>query len=600
MAARIRALSPELADQIAAGEVVERPASVVKELLDNAIDAGARRVEIELDAGGVERILVVDDGHGIEGDDLRLAIQRHATSKLASAQELIEPPLLGFRGEALASIAAVAHVTIDSRTAQGGAAMRLRAHPGLAASIEPAGGPVGTRIEVARLFANVPARRKFLRAAATELAHVAEVVVRIGLVHPEVALRLRHEGRVVVELPREDLDARVERVLARRGAERVRTHAGEHEGVSVRAWIGDGGRERADVLVVVRRRVVRQRAIAEIVREAWMGAGDPIACVLVEPPKGTVDVNVHPMKAEVRFAEPQRVFAAVRRVLAAESDAGVQREAQSVQREALSAEHEADGASRSALGAQREADVDASREREGGRSYGLRTRALEADYAGARERLRGAADALGALRASDRAAAEHEEVVAVAAPELPELLDCLPGPVALVRWKDELLAIDLRAVRSFLLARRLAAELGGGGVLAQTLLVPAVVQVSSADLELCIAAHADLLALGIVIDGFGEDAVIVRAVPAELRRCVDDVDAAALLAKVLPYLRARARDRGAIEHATQAIVELGAQDVAPRWARRFLRELVEQGVELTEVPGVHRWSASDLVGGRSR
>lgn len=596
MAARIRALSPELADQIAAGEVVERPASVVKELLDNAIDAGARRVEIELDAGGVERILVVDDGHGIEGDDLRLAIQRHATSKLASAQDLIEPPLLGFRGEALASIAAVAHVTIDSRTAEGGAAMRLRAHPGLAASIEPAGGPVGTRIEVARLFANVPARRKFLRAAATELAHVAEVVVRIGLVHPEVALRLRHEGRVVVELPREDLDARVERVLARRGAERVRMHAGEHEGVDVRAWIGDGGRERADVLVVVRRRVVRQRAIAEIVREAWLGAGDPIACVFVEPPKGTVDVNVHPMKAEVRFSEPQRVYAAVRRVLAAETDVHVQREAESVERGAVSAPHEA-------VSAPREAGGDPSRvdaPDEGGRSYGLRTRALATDYAGTRERLRGAADALGTLRASDGAIAGREDVVAVAEPEQPELLDCLPGPVALVRWHDELLAIDLRAVRTFLLQRRLAAELGGGGVLAQTLLVPAVVQVSTADLELCIAAHADLLALGIVIDGFGEDAVIVRAVPAELRRCVDDVDAAALLAKVLPYLRARARDRGALEHATAAIVELGARDVAPRWARRFLRELAEQGVELTDVPGVHRWSASDLVGERER
>ncbi|HWB76854.1 MAG TPA: hypothetical protein VG755_17930, partial [Nannocystaceae bacterium] len=282
------------------------------------------------------------------------------------------------------------------------------------------------------------------------------------------------------------------------------------------------------------------------------------------------------------------------------------RETPGMQREAFSGEREAPSAQREAFSAQREAfsgerdEGSGPRAEDGGRSYGLRTRALAADYAGTREQLRGAADALGALRAREGAASEREEVVAAAAPELPELLDCLPGPVALVRWQDDLLAVDLRAVRSFLLERRLAAELGGGGVLAQTLLVPAVVQVSSADLELCIAAHADLLALGIVIDGFGEDAVIVRAVPAELRRCVDDVDAAALLAKVLPYLRTRARDRGAIAHATAAIVELGARDVAPRWARRFLRELAEQGVELTEVPGVQRWSASDLVGGRPR
>jgi DNA mismatch repair protein MutL len=580
--ARIRALSAELADQIAAGEVVERPASVVKELLDNAIDAGARRVEIELDAGGVERIVVVDDGAGIDAADLRLAIQRHATSKLASAAELIEPPSLGFRGEALASIAAVAHLSIDSRTADAPTGTRLRSHPGLPASIEACAGPFGTRIEVARLFANVPARRKFLRSAATELSHCAECVLRIALVHPEVALRLRHEGRVVLELPREDLDARVSRLLERRGAQQLRSCSGAFEGVEVRAWVGLGSRERADVLVVVRRRVVRQRAIAEIVRDAWAHGGDPIACVIVEPPRGEVDVNVHPQKAEVRFSEPQRVFAAVRRAFATMLEPGDD-------------DAHAPGP---------QPDADAPTDARAQPSYGLRTRAMGSDYGRTREQLRGAAEALGVMtRAAVAGAhdAQHDAPSAAVADE-PELLDCLPGPVALMRWHDELLAVDLRAVRTYLLEHRLRAELGGGGLASQALLVPAVVRLGPADLELCIAAHAELLRLGIVIDGFGVDAMIVRAVPAELRRCVDDVDAAALVAKVLPYLRARDRDREAAERQgpLAAFVELGGQQVAPRFARRFVRELVElgerNGFSLADAPGVHRWTGSALVG----
>ena len=246
---RIHRLPPELANQIAAGEVVERPASVIKELVDNAIDAGARRVEVELEAGGVERIAVTDDGAGIPADDLRLAITRHATSKLVSAADLIEPRTLGFRGEALASIAAVALLEISSRAASADTGTRLRARPGLASEIERCGMAPGTRVDVRGLFANVPARRKFLRGTATEVGHCADVVTRLGLVHPEVALRLRHDGRTIVDLPRTNADERVIQVLGRRGASVQDIVSGTWDGVAIRVFSGGTARYRGDVLV---------------------------------------------------------------------------------------------------------------------------------------------------------------------------------------------------------------------------------------------------------------------------------------------------------------------------------------------------------------
>ena len=514
---RIRVLPPELADQIAAGEVVERPASILKELLDNAIDAGATRIDLELVAGGTAKIVVVDDGGGIEPGDLQLAITRPAPSKLVSAAELIEPPCLGFRGEALASIAAVAHVVIESRTAGAGAGTRLTSHPGLPPAMVTCAHPGGTRIEISSLFANVPARRKFLRSAATELSHCVETVTRVALVHPHVGVRLRHEGRIVFDVARGDEDARVAGVLGRRGATDLRRFVGEFEGIGVRAWVGDGDAERADVLVVVRRRVIRERAIAQIVREAWLGARSPCACLVVEPPHGTVDVNVHPQKSEVRFAEPQRVYAAVRRAMAT-----LDRTPLAISELAPRPEPSpsiAVVAGTLSLPLETRAD-DAPPSSSPPTAYVLRTRATEADYAAARDRLHAEARALATLTSARAEGPRAAEALApavrepeVAAPE-PELIDCLPGPVALMRWQDDLLAVDLRVLRTHLLRRRLLAELGGGALAGQALLIPAVVQLGAEEVALVEEAQAELQNLGLVVDRFGDDAVVVRTIPA--------------------------------------------------------------------------------------
>ncbi|MBL4683666.1 MAG: DNA mismatch repair endonuclease MutL [Nannocystaceae bacterium] len=330
------ALGDALADQIAAGEVVERPASVVKELVDNAIDAGARRIDVRLTQGGTASIVVTDDGHGIHPEDLTLALQRHATSKLRRAEDLDTIETLGFRGEALASIAAVARVKIASRRLGESVGQLVRCRPGGVLSIEPAGMAVGTRIEVLDLFANVPARRKFLRTEATEVGHVSEALVRLAIVHPQVRFSLIHGRRTLLELSPSDQASRVCELLRRRGGtDPMRYVHCERDGVAVDAWLMTPcatTRRGGGVTVVVRRRVVREANIAKIVSAAHTAThagGDggslpgrlapgtqPVACVWVEPPPHEVDINVHPQKVEIRFGDPQRVYAAVREAMA--------------------------------------------------------------------------------------------------------------------------------------------------------------------------------------------------------------------------------------------------------------------------------------------
>ena len=231
--ARIALLSPLVVDQIAAGEVVERPASVVKELVDNAIDAGSSRVDVELEEGGLTLIAVRDNGRGIHPDDLLLAVTRHATSKLRDPSELSEIGTLGFRGEALASVAAVAR--LDLRSRQQGAAVgnHLHARPGEPPRMVPAGLPVGTQVEVRGLFANLPARRKFMRAEATEVGHCSEVLLRLAIVHPDVHFTLRHGRRELLNLPRGTLDERVAQVLGRRVAGPLFGFIGEEDDTRV-------------------------------------------------------------------------------------------------------------------------------------------------------------------------------------------------------------------------------------------------------------------------------------------------------------------------------------------------------------------------------
>jgi DNA mismatch repair protein MutL len=327
----IAVLPAEIIDQIAAGEVIERPASVVKELVDNAIDAGARTIAIETTAGGRGIVRVVDDGCGMSAKDAVLALERHATSKLRRLDELWGIPTMGFRGEALPSIASVSRLTLTTRRAGDLAATRVAMIGGRLDSVTEVGAPVGTTLEVADLLWNVPARLKFLKADTTEAAHVTELVARVAMAHPHLHLRLRHNGRVALDVPPDrDGLARAHALLGARIASRLVAASGEEAGVRVVAYLGAPELAQTTARAVqlyVGKRPVRDRGLLHAVA---MGYGElvprgryPVAIVMVDAPGGMVDVNVHPQKLEVRFSDAGAVTAAVRHVV----QAGVQRTA---------------------------------------------------------------------------------------------------------------------------------------------------------------------------------------------------------------------------------------------------------------------------------
>lgn len=319
--ARIHKLPVSVVNRIAAGEVVERPASAVKELLENALDAAPSRVDVALEQGGIGLVRVVDDGGGIEADDLMLAVTAHATSKLRVAEDLEHIETLGFRGEALASIGEVARLVIRSRTPHGTGAS-LTVDGGRVGEVMPEGCGLGTTVEVHQLFGNVPARRAFLRAPQTEWSHASEAFVRTALAHPGVALSLSHNGRRVHELPA--VSAWRDRIGGLFGAslaDRLIEVAANDDEISVRGLVGrpedDMAGTRLQYLFVAGR-PFRDRSILHAVQEGYRGlllsGRQPIVFLQFDVPAEMVDVNVHPAKMEVRFREPSRLY---RLVLAA-------------------------------------------------------------------------------------------------------------------------------------------------------------------------------------------------------------------------------------------------------------------------------------------
>ncbi len=322
----IRVLPEEVASAIAAGEVVERPASVVKELVENALDAEARSIDIQVERGGRERIAVADDGSGIDPDEVALSLMRHATSKLETTQDLTAIRTLGFRGEALAAIAAVSHLEITSRTKQAEVGVHLSSEAGVAGRPKPVGAPVGTQVQVRNLFFNVPARLKFLKSEDNERRRILGLVTRYALAYPQVRFELVQEGRRVFQStgsgePREVLAAMFGLDLARQV---LTLPATEARGVRVGGFISPPSVQRSsrrEITFFVNGRWIQDASLAAAVVQAYHGllmvGRFPLAVVFLTLPPEDVDVNVHPAKAEVRFREPEVVFSVLQRVVRA-------------------------------------------------------------------------------------------------------------------------------------------------------------------------------------------------------------------------------------------------------------------------------------------
>ena len=320
----IRILPDILSNKIAAGEVVERPASVVKELAENALDAGATRVLIDIEQGGRSLIRVADDGCGMSRDDALLSIERHATSKIASDQDLFNIRTLGFRGEALPSIAAVSKLALVTRDAASDSGTELAIEGGRLVNVAEAGAPVGTLVTVRQLFFNTPARRKFLKSIPTEMAHIADILSSLALAWPQVHFRLTHNDRVVKSWPAvSDPFERAADVLG--GVARGELHPVDSRGgdIALSGWISSPRTFRKSaggVFTLVNRRFVRDRVVQHALFQGYaqrlVKGQFPLAVLSIQVPFDQVDVNVHPAKSEVRFARPNDVHEAVRRAVA--------------------------------------------------------------------------------------------------------------------------------------------------------------------------------------------------------------------------------------------------------------------------------------------
>lgn len=525
----IRLLPDLLISQIAAGEVVERPASVLKEVLENALDAGSQAIQIQLEEGGVKLIRVSDDGCGIPKDELPLALTRHATSKIASLEDLERVGTLGFRGEALASVAAVARLTLISRAVGSGHAWKLAAHG--SGEAEPAALAAGTVVEMRDLYYNTPARRKFLKSEGTEFAHCADAVKRVALAHPEVAFSLSHNGRVSLSLPRADLAGRVGAILGQDFlAECRRVEAGIN-GLSIvgyaaqPAWSRPG---RDAQYVFVNGRFVRDKLLAHALREAYQdmlhGSRHPGYCLFIDIDPGAVDVNVHPAKTEVRFrdgrAVHQFVYHAVHKALS-----------QVITETAREAPAASPGLS--ALGGN---TGTASSLGNAGGGYGQESPAMPAWNPPQQGRLGVAepsASSYLAFAAAARPAASFSPPAASPfpgaaipaaatapggvpgqeAPPLGYALAQLHGIYVLAQNARGLVLVDMHAAHERILYEKLKAAYDGKAVATQALLIPAVFSASAHEVAAVEEHGATMAELGFELAPLGPNELALRSVP---------------------------------------------------------------------------------------
>ncbi|MEZ5847601.1 MAG: DNA mismatch repair endonuclease MutL [Geminicoccaceae bacterium] len=510
----IRRLPEAIVNRIAAGEVVERPASVVKELVENAIDAGASRISIVVEKGGTALVAVEDDGVGMTAEMLPVALERHATSKLDD-HRLIDIRTLGFRGEALPSIGSVSRMRITSRTGDGDTAFAISCHAGEIAPVEPAPGRPGTRIEIHDLFYNVPARRKFLKSERRESELVTEIVRRLAMAAPSVAFSLRIDGRDALRLDSaagRPLD-RAARLLGRDAGENTIELDAERESVRLWGLVGLPTLARRDTrhqYLCVNGRPVQDKLLKGALRGAYSDLlfhdRQPVAALFLELPRDEVDVNVHPAKAEVRFREPAIVrgliVGAIKRALAEQGH----RTSTTV----------ADGA----LGHFRPSTLPGSPSRglpfqgAAATSHSFSAAPVASGLSeAARDFLAPGLDTgAPSARGSDEPAGEGVTLHPLGAARAQ-----LHENYIVAQTADGIVIVDQHAAHERIVYEKLKQQRRDGSIARQALLIPEVIELEEEECRRLLDHAAALAELGLVVDAFGSDAVVVREVPALLR-----------------------------------------------------------------------------------
>ncbi len=509
---RIQPLPPQLVNQIAAGEVIERPASVVKELVENSLDAGAGRVEVEIEQGGVKLIRVRDDGGGIHRDDLALALARHATSKIGDLGDLERVSSMGFRGEALPSIASVARLLLTSREA--GAEMAYRVQGDGTDRVEPpapVAHPQGTTVEVRDLFFNTPARRKFVRTEKTEAGHVEQLLRRLALSRFDVAFRLAGNGRESLDLPAApDERARLRRVARLLGpafAEQAFTLDEARAGLRLHGWVARPtfSRSQGDMQhFYVNGRTVRDRLVAHAIRQAFQDVlyhgRHPAYLLYLELDPALVDVNVHPTKQEVRFREGRFVHDFIFRTLnGALSASRAGERVDTATGEVLAPRPAPSGGGAHPAG-----------------RFSARQGALDI---GVGETAAGYAASFEMQRPAERVRGAGDEVSGAegGGPPLGFALAQLQGVYILAENDRGLVLVDMHAAHERITYERLKGFLDGDRIASQPLLVPVPVAVSQREADLAEEQAAILGDLGMEIDRIGIDTLAVRAIPVLLQ-----------------------------------------------------------------------------------
>jgi DNA mismatch repair protein MutL len=549
----IRRLPPETVNRIAAGEVVERPASAIKELVENALDAGASRIEVEADNGGLSRILITDDGCGMTADELSLAVERHATSKLAPLEDgswdLLNIHTMGFRGEALPSIGSVARLQISSRPRDGGPAHAILVEGGAVSDVGPApfAGPHGSRVEVRDLFYATPARLKFMKSPRSEHMAIVEELKRQAMAHEAVAFTLDLDGRRTLRLAAEHPGpegrlARLAAVLGREFQDNALRIDHERDGVRLTGFAGLPTYNRGNAAhqyLFVNGRPVRDRLLQGALRAAYADylARDrhPTAALYVQLDPTYVDVNVHPAKAEVRFRDPALVRGLIVGGLRHSLAAAGHRASTTVAASALA-------------GLRPQELPGGSGYRAGGYTSSPGASGFSAWQPGATQQLPGLnemsarvepstggfpigamAEAVGAAFAHAPQPVQHDGYGA-------QVIDPVDYPLGAARaqvhetyvvaqTRDGIVIVDQHAAHERLVYERMKREMDAGGVTRQTLLLPEVVELDPAEAERVLAKAGELEALGLVIEAFGPGAVLVRETPALL----GDANAAGLV-----------------------------------------------------------------------